>query len=125
MIFGIGVDLTHVPRIESTLKRWEERFLRRVYTADEISFCRGRVHAARCFAMRFAAKEAFSKALGTGMRQGIFWRDIEVFHNKWGKPGLNLYGNALAMTRKSNIIHTHVTLSDEGEYAIAMVVLER
>ena len=74
--------------------------------------------------MRFAAKEAFSKALGTGMRQGVYWRDIEVFHYPSGKPGLNLYGNALKLTEQANISGIHLSLSDEGDYANALVVLE-
>ncbi len=124
MIFGIGVDLTHVPRIEAAIERWESRFLNRVFTPAEVSFCHKRPRPVSCLAMRFAAKEAFSKALGTGMRRGVYWRDIEVFHHPSGKPGLNLYGNALRLTGEANIRGIHISLSDEGEYANAMVVLE-
>ena len=125
MIYGIGVDLTHVPRIEAALRRWQERFLNKVFSADEISFCRRRKSPAHCLAMRFAAKEAFSKALGTGMRRGVYWRDIEVFHNQWGKPGLNIYGHALELVREARITGIHLSLSDENDYALAMVVLEQ
>lgn len=124
MIYGIGVDLAHIPRIEAALKRWNTRFLKRVFTDAEIQFCQKRFRPASCFAMRFAAKEAFSKALGTGMRYGVYWRDIEVFHNRRGKPGLNVYGNCLRLIQEVNIRGIHVSLSDEGEYANAMVVLE-
>ncbi len=124
MIFGIGVDITHVPRIREAFDRWGERFLNKVFTAEEVRFCLKRPRPVSALAMRFAAKEAFSKALGTGMRRGVYWRDIEVFHNQWGKPGLILHGTALELTRRADIKAMHVSLSDETEYAQAMVVLE-
>jgi holo-[acyl-carrier protein] synthase len=124
MIYGIGIDVVRVGRIERVIERWSERFLKRVYTSREIDFCRRRVHPVSCLAMRFAAKEAFSKALGTGMRQGIYWRQIEIFHDERGKPELKLNGHALKLMLQSNISRPHVSLTDEGDYAAAVVVLE-
>jgi len=124
MIYGIGVDVVSIGRMEKVIKRWNDRFLGRIFTPDEITFCRRRVRPVSCFAMRFAAKEACSKALGTGMRRGVYWRDIEVCHNRYGKPGLNLYGHALELVREARINPPHLSLSDEGDYAVAMVVLE-
>ena len=124
MIYGVGVDLVRIGRIETVLKRWEGRFIKRVFTDEEIDFCNKRAFPTPCFALRFAAKEAFSKAIGLGMRGGIRWRDIEVFHYKGGKPGLKLMGRASDICREKNITEFHVSLSDEGEYGVAMVVLE-
>jgi holo-[acyl-carrier protein] synthase len=124
MIYGIGVDVVRIGRIKEVIERWEERFLNRVFTRQEIDFCRSRVHRVSCFAMRFAAKEAFAKALGTGMRHRIYWRQIEVFHDKRGKPEFRLNGHALELVRQANISRLHLSLTDESEYAAAMVVLE-
>jgi holo-[acyl-carrier protein] synthase len=124
MIYGIGVDLVHVPRIEAVLRRWGERFINRVFTEQETQLCLKRVYPASAFALRFGAKEAFSKALGLGLRRGIRWKDIEVFHYPGGKPGLKVYGHTSAICEEKNITRFHVSLSDEGEYATAMVLLE-
>ena len=124
MIYGIGVDLIHMGRMETVLKRWEGRFIERVFTGEEIDFCNKRAFTTPCFALHFAAKEAFSKAIGLGMKGGIRWRDIEVFHYKGGKPGLKLMGRASDICQEKNITEFHVSLSDEGEYGVAMVVLE-
>ena len=124
MIYGIGVDMVHIGRLETVLKRWEGRFIERVFTSDEIEFCNQRAFPTPSFALRFAAKEAFSKAIGLGMRGGIRWRDIEVFHYKGGKPGLKLMGRASDICRERKITGFHVSLSDEGDYGVAMVVLE-
>ncbi len=124
MIYGIGVDMVYVPRIEKVLKRWDSRFLERVFTADEQVLCLSRPRPAYAFAMRFAAKEAFSKAVGLGMRQGIRWRDIEVFHHPGGRPGIRTEGRTLDLCSERGITGMHVSLSDEGDYAVAMVVLE-
>ncbi len=125
MIYGIGVDLVSVSRIERVIRRWGDRFVGRVFTPDEIEFCFKRVSPYHAFALRFAAKEAFSKALGLGMRKGIQWRDIEVFHYPEGKPGLKLHGISLEICRKEGLGGIHLSLSDEGENGVAMVVLEK
>ncbi len=125
MIYGIGVDLVSVSRIERVLRRWGDRFTDRVFTPNEVEFCSKRVSPSHAFALRFAAKEAFSKALGLGMRKGIQWRDIEVFNYPEGKPGLKLHGTSLRICRKEGISGTHLSLSDEGENGMAMVVLDK
>jgi holo-[acyl-carrier protein] synthase len=124
MIYGIGVDLVKIPRIQAALETWGERFHRRVYTEAERTFCLSRPRPVRYWAMRFAAKEAFSKAIGLGMRHGIRWRDIEVTHNKFGKPELILYGRAREVCREAGIKSSFLTLSDEADLAVAVVVLE-
>lgn len=125
MIYGIGVDLASIRRIERVINKWGARFVTRVFTADEAQFCYQRTSPSSAFALRFAAKEAFSKALGLGMRKGIKWKEIEVFNFPSGKPSIRLYGTPFEICRKSGITDIHLSLSDEGEYGVAMVVLER
>ena len=124
MIYGIGVDLVKMPRIQAALETWGERFQKKIYTEREQTFCLARPKPVRYWAMRFAAKEAFSKAIGLGMRQGICWKDIEVVSNVFGKPELVLHGRAGEICREAGIKNSFLTLSDEDGYAIAMVVLE-
>ena len=125
MIYGIGVDLVSVSRIEMVIRRWGDRFLERVFAPEEIEFCYKRVSPFHAFALRFAAKEAFSKALGLGMRKGLKWRDIEVFNYPGGKPGLKLHGTSLQICREEGVSFIHLSLSDEGENGVAVVVLEK
>ncbi|MBC8457398.1 MAG: holo-ACP synthase [Deltaproteobacteria bacterium] len=125
MIYGIGTDLVHIKRMERVIRRWGDRFIHRTFTSDEIKICYGRSFPPSAFALRFAAKEAFSKAVGLGMRKGVRWRDIEVFHFTGGRPGLRLHGRSSDICQEEKITGFHVSLSDEGEYAVAMVVLEK
>ena len=125
MIFGIGVDLVSISRIEKVILRWGDKFVSRVFTPDEIENCYNRRSPFSAFALRFAAKEAFSKALGLGMRKGVKWRDIEMFNHKSGKPGFKLHGTSFDICRKEGIVSFHLSLSDEGDYGAATVVLEK
>ena len=125
MIYGIGVDIVSIVRIESVIKRWGDRFIGRVFAPDEAAICYDRAYPSSAFALRFAAKEAFSKALGSGMRKGLKWRDIEVFNYPSGKPSLRLHGTSFEICRERDITGIHLSLSDEGEYGIAMVVLDK
>ncbi|HMK65590.1 MAG TPA: holo-ACP synthase [Thermodesulfobacteriota bacterium] len=124
MIYGIGVDLVKIPRIQAALENWGERFHRKIYTEAEQSYCLSKTRQARYWAMRFAAKEAFSKAIGLGMRGGIRWRDIEVTSNVFGKPELVLHGRARELCQQAGIKSSFLTLSDEAEIAVAVVILE-
>jgi holo-[acyl-carrier protein] synthase len=124
VIFGIGIDLVDIPRMETVLNRWGDRFVKRVFTEQEAEICKKRAHPASSFALRFAAKEAFSKALGLGMRAGIRWRDIEVSHLPAGRPTLKLRGRSYAICREKGIVRLHLSLSDEGSYGAAVVILE-
>ena len=125
MIYGIGVDIVNIKRMEGVIQRWGDRFIKRVFTEDETEFCYKRAFPPSAFALRFAAKEAFSKALGLGMKNGLRWRDIEVFHFPLGKPGLKTLGRSSEICRENKINGFHLSLSDDGEYGIAMVVLEK
>lgn len=124
MIYGIGVDLVSIRRIERVIDRWGKRFVNRVFTAQEAQFCYHRPSPSSAFALRFAAKEAFSKAMGLGMRKGIKWNEVEVFNHSSGKPSLRFHGRSLTILGNQGITGVHLTLSDEKEYAVAMVVLE-
>lgn len=125
MLYGIGVDIVRISRIKRVVDRWGIRFIEKVFTEKETEFCNSRPRSINAFALRFAAKEAFSKAIGLGMRQGIRWKDIEVFHYPTGKPGLRLSGKCLDIYRKLGLGNIYVTLSDEGDYGIAVVILEK
>jgi len=125
MIYGTGIDLVKIKRMDEAIKRWGERFTGRIFTPGEIEMCSRRPSPSSAFSMRFAAKEAFSKAIGLGMRNGIRWLDIEVFHHPGGKPGLRLHGMAHEICEKELITGFHVSLSDDGEYGVAMVILEK
>ncbi|MBC8418717.1 MAG: holo-ACP synthase [Pseudomonadota bacterium] len=124
MIYGTGVDLVSIRRIEKVILRWGDRFVKKVFAAEEARICWKKPSPYSAFALRFAAKEAFAKSLGLGMRKGIRWRDIEIFNDAAGKPGLRLYGVASEICKQKGINGIHLSLSDDGEYGIAMVVLE-
>ena len=124
MIYGIGVDLVKMSRIRQALENFGVRFQERVYTGLERDFCLSKANPIRYWAMRFAAKEAFSKAIGLGMRQGLRWRDIEVTANALGRPEIRLYGRAREIAEQAGIKGSFLTLTDEAEYAVAVVVLE-
>lgn len=125
MIYGIGVDIVNIRRMRRVVDRWGNRFIDRIFTAQEIGSCFQGTKSVSSLALRFAAKEAFSKAIGLGMRKGIRWQDIEIVHNKRGRPDLNLTGKALSFCHAEGIISWYVSLSDDGDYGIAVVVLEK
>jgi holo-[acyl-carrier protein] synthase len=126
MIYGIGVDLVRVDRIAQAIARYGDRFLKRIFTPQEMAACQGRTWVVSGFAMRFAAKEAFSKALGVGLRRGgIRWREVEVVPDPMGKPELALSGRAAELCQQAGIQGMHLTLTDEDNHAIAVVILEK
>jgi holo-[acyl-carrier protein] synthase len=92
MIAGTGIDLVNIERIERVMGRWGDTFLHRVFTEEEILRCRKNIRPSTCFAARFASKEAFLKAIGWGLRNGIRWTDIEVRHDALGKPFFSFRG---------------------------------
>lgn len=122
MICGIGIDLVEVARMETMLARWEERFLARVFTPEEIAQCEARVSRAASYAARFAAKEAFVKALGTGWDERFSWQDFSIGNDAAGKPIPIL--SARMQARLANI-NIHVSLTHSDHYASAVVVFEK
>ncbi len=128
MILGIGADLTDIRRIGATLERFGGRFEARVFTDLERARADRRADRAASYAKRFAAKEACAKALGTGMRRGVFWKDMGVVNAPSGRPTLVLTGGAAerlaAMTPPGSRGVIHLTLTDDHPYAQAFVVIE-
>ena len=128
MIIGLGSDLCNIERIEKSLDRFGERFIRRVFTETERARAERRPFTrAGTYAKRFAAKEAFSKAVGTGFRRGVFMKDIGVVNKASGEPTLRLTGGAKerldAITPPGHAAHIHLTLTDEHPFALALVVI--
>jgi holo-[acyl-carrier protein] synthase len=128
VILGLGNDLVDIRRIEQTLERFGERFMKRIFTDIEIAKSLNRALPAPTFAKRFAAKEACSKALGSGFRHGVFWRDIGVVNDASGRPSLELTGGALArlqaLTPPGHRAVLHLTMTDEPPMAEAVVIIE-
>ena len=128
MIIGIGSDLCDIRRIESTLLRHAERFTARIFTDIERKRADSKTHRAATYAKRFAAKEACAKALGTGIHQGVFWRDMGVVNQRSGQPTMVLTGGAAArlaaLLPAGHEAVIHLTITDEFPYAQAFVVIE-
>jgi holo-[acyl-carrier protein] synthase len=128
MILGIGSDLCDITRIERSLARFGDRFTHRIYTPGERARSDRRAARAASYARRFAAKEACAKALGTGLRLGVFWRDMEVVNMPGGRPTMRLTGGALArladMVPEGHEPVIHVSLTDDPPMAQAFVIIE-
>jgi len=128
MILGIGADLADIRRIERTLERWGERFVARCFTDIERAKSDRRRERAASYAKRWAAKEACAKALGTGLRMGVAWREMGVVNLTSGQPTMQLSGGAA--TRLAQLVpegrtaHIHVTITDDYPWAQAFVVIE-
>jgi len=122
MIYGIGIDLVEIQRIEQALKRWGERFERRVFSDQEIAYCRKHVRAPIHYAGRFAAKEAFIKSIG-GL-QGLTMRDIEILNDNAGKPAFSLNTAVDRMLKERGIRHVALSVTHTNQYASALVIME-
>ncbi len=125
MIYGIGVDLVEIDRIRRGLTRFGQRLARRILSDSEYAEFYSRRNPPAFLATRFAAKEAFAKALGTGLKGGVRLRDISVTSDPSGRPILECTGQALELLRQLDIGRSHVSLADEREYALAFVILEK
>ena len=127
MIFGIGQDICNSKRIEATLNRFGDRFKNRIYTSTEIQKCDSKKNYVDSYARRFAAKEACSKALGTGFKKGVFYKDIEIVNLKSGKPTIVLRGGALEqfklLTKNDKSATIDVSLTDDFKLALAIVII--
>lgn len=124
MIVGTGIDIAQVPRIAESIERFGERFLRRVFTEDEIRYCDSKANRVERYAARFAAKEAAMKALGTGWNRGVRWRDIEVFRQPGSRPTIKFHGVAADFAAKLGTRNIALSISHTPELAIANVILE-
>jgi holo-[acyl-carrier protein] synthase len=128
MIIGLGSDMVDIRRIEKTLTTFGERFIERMFTETEIRKSERRAQRAASYAKRFAAKEACSKALGTGFRRGVFWKDMGVVNEPSGRPTMVLSGGAAEqlarITPKDHSARIHLTITDDFPYAQAIVMIE-
>jgi len=124
MILGVGTDLIEIARIAESIRRYGERFLRRIFTPREIEYCQRKKNAAESFAARFAAKEAGAKALGTGISRGVGWLELEVAREPSGRPSLLLSGRAAERAASLGVARISLSLTHTGELALAVVVME-
>jgi holo-[acyl-carrier protein] synthase len=124
MIVGSGIDIAEVPRIAEAIDRFGDRFLRRIFTDGEISYCHSKANRVERYAARFAAKEAAMKALGTGWNRGVRWRDIEVVREPGGRPTITFHGIAAKFAAHLRASHVALSLTHTPEQAIAIVILE-
>ncbi|PTW00524.1 holo-[acyl-carrier-protein] synthase [Halanaerobium saccharolyticum] len=123
MILGTGIDLVKNSRIKDLIEKYEDRFLKKIYTEAEIRYCQQKINSAPPFAARFAAKEAVLKALGTGMRNNS-WQDIEVLNDKLGKPEVKLSGSTAVRAQELGVSSIFISISHEKDFSIAQVVME-
>jgi holo-[acyl-carrier protein] synthase len=124
MLIGTGIDIVEIERIGSAIDRYGERFLERVFTADEIEYCKRKKNCAESFAARFAAKEAGAKALGTGIQRGVIWTEIEVRREHGHRPTLHFSGRAREIADRMGVKRVSLSLSHSRSTAIALVMLE-
>jgi holo-[acyl-carrier protein] synthase len=124
MIVGTGIDLAEVARIAAAIDRFGDRFLRRVFTADEIRYCDSKANRAERYAARFAAKEAALKAIGTGWGRGVNWTEVEVRRESGGRPTIAFHGKAAEFASKLGVKHAALSLTHTKETAMAQVILE-
>ena len=125
-IFGIGTDIVNIKRMNKSIKQHGNKFKKRIFSKNEIIYCEKKKNSGAYYAKRFAAKEAFTKALGTGIRKGINLNNIEIFNNNLGKPSVRLKGevaNYIKKKIKNKKYHIYLSLSDDTPWAQATVVI--
>ena len=124
MIFGIGLDIIEVARVGRLIEK-DKGFKERIYTQREIDYCEAKKNKAQNYAARFAAKEAFMKALGTGWRGGLAFNHIEVVNNELGKPEIVLHGQAKLLVEKEGITNINISISHVKDFASSIVIIEK
>ena len=126
MIYGNGIDIIDIQRIRRVIDKYGSRFKKRCFSISEIQRSENRLNSVESYAKRYAAKEACAKALGTGLARGVFWKDIEVVNNQYGKPFIKINGKAKAIfknIKRNSNPKIEISLSDEKQYAIANVTI--
>lgn len=126
MILGLGTDIVQISRIAGLMEKFADKFVQRCFTDSECTRADSKPNPAAAYARLYAAKEAVLKALGTGMREGLAWHDIEVGHTDLGAPVITIKHGCLAVIREktSREFTCHLSLSDDGDYAVATVIIE-
>src|SRR5579885_1134731 len=124
MLVGTGIDVVEIERVAHSIARYGDRFLNKVFTPEEISYCQRKKNPAESFAARFAAKEAGAKALGTGIQHGVSWKELEVRRQPGHRPTLHLMGRALEIANRLGVAHVSLSLTHTATLAMASVHLE-
>jgi holo-[acyl-carrier protein] synthase len=124
VIVGMGIDIAEVPRIRAVIEAQRERFLRRVYTLEEVAYCEQFKNKYERYAGRFAVKEAAMKALGTGWSRGVRWVDVEVVRQRGGRPTVTLKGEAKKLAERMGVKNIAVSITHTAEQAFAQVIFE-
>jgi len=124
MIHGTGVDLIEISRIKNSIQKYSGKFEERVFTSKEIDYCRSKADPFKHFAARFAAKEAVLKSLGTGMAEGISWKDMEILNQESGRPVLSLSGKGRDIFNSLNLRDIHISITHDKQYAVAQAIAE-
>ena len=125
-IFGIGTDIVNIKRMDNSLKKYGSSFKNKIFSKNEIKYCEAKKNSSAYYAKRFAAKEAFSKALGTGIRKDVSLKNIEISNNTYGKPSISLKGNLpnyLKKKTKNKKYYIYLSLSDDKPWAQATVII--
>lgn len=125
MIHGVGIDLVENERIENIILKWGDKFLERVFCDQEVAYCSKHAQSSLHYAVRFAAKECFLKALGIGLGMGVKLKDIEVTRNIAGQPSIAAHGEALNQIKKNKIKKINLSLTHTKKYAAAFLVMEK
>ncbi len=123
MIYGNGIDIIDIDRIRKVIDKYGNRFKKRCFSIAEIERSEKRLSSVESYAKRYAAKEACAKALGTGLAKGVFWKDIEVRNNNFGKPYIILHNRAKNILKNKNNYSIELSLSDEKDFALANVII--
>ncbi len=125
MIFGTGIDIIEVDRIKNSIRKYSDRFKKKIFTQKEIDYCHSQAEPAKHFAARFTVKEAVLKCFGTGMTGTILWKDIEIDKLNSGQPVLNLHGNGKKLFNQLNLKHIHISITHDKTYAAAHAIAEK
>jgi len=125
MIVGSGIDLVEIARIQQSMERFGQRFLKRVYTSAEQAYCLRKRNSAESLAARFAAKEAGAKALGTGISHGVSWLEIEVVREPSGRPTIQFHGRAAELAERMGVSRAALSITHTAALSMASVVLEK
>ena len=125
MIFGTGIDIIEIDRINNSIQKYSDRFKNKIFTQKEIDYCHSQADPAKHFAARFTVKEAALKCFGTGMTGGILWKDIEVDRLKSGQPILNLYGKGKKIFNQLKLKQIHISITHDKSHAVAHAIAEK
>jgi len=123
MIIGTGIDIVEIPRVKNAVKKWGDRFLKRIFTEKEICYSQQKTYSYQHLAVRFAAKEAVLKAFGDGLPKRVEWTEVEIWNEESGKPMVRLHGHIKKMQKQMRVNDIKISLSHTRNYAVASALL--